>query len=119
MGGAGERLVSWEGKVIGGLGAVCVGLAMLWLTNMWNAIEAERLARAEMSTMLASTFVTKDTINLITAARERQIEAIVQRIERNTDRIIQGEERMVKILEDLSRIRAEISAISHKIGGGR
>jgi hypothetical protein len=63
MGGAGERLMSWEGKVIGGLGAVCVGLAMLWLTNMWNAIEAERLARAEMSTMLVATFEGHDQLD--------------------------------------------------------
>jgi hypothetical protein len=119
MGGAGERLMSWEGKVITGLGGLVCTLAVIWLSNMWNAIEAERLARADMSTMLASTFVTKDTINLITAARERQVEAIVQRIERNTDRIIQGEERMVKILEDLSRMRSEITAIENRIGGGK
>jgi hypothetical protein len=119
MVGAGERLMSWEGKVIGGLGAVACSLAILWLTNMWNAIEAERLARAEMSTMMASTFVTKDAINIITAARERQIEAIVQRIERNTDRIIQGEERTVKMLEELSRIRADIEAVKASHAGGK
>jgi hypothetical protein len=111
--------MSWEGKVIGGLGAVACSLAILWLSNMWNAIEAERMARAEMSTMMASTFVTKDTVNLIAASRERQVAAIIERIERNTDRIIQGEERVVKILEELSRIRAELMAVEKDHAGGR
>lgn len=121
MGGTGERLMSWEGKVITGLGGVACALAIMWLTNMWNAIEAERKARADLQNAISVSYVTKDAIAIITAAREKQIEAIVQRIERNTDRIIAGEERMTEIMEGLAKVRAEIAGViaDHKLGGGR
>jgi hypothetical protein len=100
--------MSWEGKVITGLGGVACALAILWLTNMWNSIEAERASRTSMLNTMAQTYVTKDAISIISAAREKQLDAIIQRIERNTDQIIAGEERMNKIIEELSRIRTEI-----------
>jgi hypothetical protein len=109
------RLMSWEAKVIGGLGAVCVSLAILWLSNMWNAIEAERKARADMQNSIASNYMTKESSGLVTSARERQIEAIVSRIERNTDRIILGEERANRIFELLAQVRAEIAAVKSAV----
>jgi hypothetical protein len=82
MGNTGDRLMSWEGKVIAGLGGVACALAILWLTNMWNAIESERKARADMQNSISSSYMTKEASLLIAASRERQIEAIVQRLDR-------------------------------------
>jgi hypothetical protein len=109
------RLMSWEAKIIGGLGAVCISLAILWLSNMWTAIEAERRARADMQNSIATNYMTKEASTLIAASRERQIEAVVQRIERNTDRIILGEERANRILELLAQVRAEIAAVKSAV----
>ena len=93
------RLMSWEMKVIGALGALVCTLAVFWLQNIWVAVEAERRARADMSNSMSSNFLSKEAAMLIANNRERQIEEVIRRIDRVQTQLVDMEKRF----DELSR----------------
>ena len=69
-------------KLLGAVSIICYGLGMFWLQNMWAAIENERKAREVLLTSISQSYVTKDTISVIAASRERQLTELTQRLDR-------------------------------------
>jgi hypothetical protein len=89
---------------------------MFWLQNMWSAIENERRARETLLTSIAQSYVTKDTIDVITGARERQIQDIISRIERVTDRMITNEQVDNQLSKDHAKLEASVAEIRALVG---
>ena len=94
---------------------ICLALGGWWLQNTWQSIEKERAAREALMLVIAQTYVTKDAISIITQAREKQVQAIIDRIERNTDRLINIESDLRNTRETMFGIKTEHAALQAKV----
>lgn len=99
-------------RLLAAVAAIAYGLGMWWLQNTWNAIKDEQHAREALVLSIMQTVSTKEEIKIITAARQIQLDAIIARIERNTDRLIAGEENDRNLRETVAKMEADHAALA-------